>query len=337
MNKFILPLSVCFLLLSACDGTEEKQSSGRQIPAQENKKGTVLIPAPDFDADSAYRFVEEQVNFGPRVPNTVQHKACAEYLKGKLSGYGLELLVQEAQVTAFNGAKLNIQNIMGRFHPERTERVFLFAHWDTRPFADRDTKNQGKPILGANDGASGVGVLLEIARLISLTDPGIGVDIMFFDAEDYGALEGNQFSDMAQMNNTWCLGSQYWAKNMNIPNYRPKYGILLDMVGAKDAVFPKEGVSMHFAPHLVNKIWNLAEELGYGDYFIKRLGGQITDDHTYINYMTGIPAIDIIHYDPDKRDFGKFHHTHNDNMSIIDKKTLKAVGQVVTEVIYRRL
>jgi hypothetical protein len=334
--KKVVFLIACVFLLNACNEDKKEVKSGEK-PEKQTKESVVLVPAPSFNADSAYKFIKEQVDFGLRVPNTQQHKACAEYLKNKLSGYGLELLIQEAQVTAFNGAKLNIQNIMGRFHPERNERIFLFAHWDTRPFADRDTKNQNKPILGANDGASGVGVLLEIARLISITDPGVGIDIMFFDAEDYGAIDGGQFMDVAQMNDTWCLGSQYWAKNMNIPNYRPRYGILLDMVGAKDAVFPKEGISMQFAPNLVNKIWNLAEELGYGNYFIKRLGSSITDDHTYINYLTGIPSIDIIHYDPDRRDFGKFHHTHDDNMDIIDKNTLKAVGQVLTEVIYRRL
>ena len=211
----------------------------------------------------------------------------------------------------------------------------LFAHWDTRPFADRDTKDKAKPIDGANDGASGVGVLLEVARLLQQNQTSIGVDIIFFDAEDYGSTAASIIGQNSA--NDWCLGTQYWAKNPPIANYHPRYGILLDMVGASNAIFPKDYYSMYYAPHIVNKVWGKARDLGYGAYFSDielTQRGAITDDHVYVNELAKIPAIDIIHYDPTTYDFGSFHHRHTDNMDIIDKKTLKAVGQTILEVVY---
>jgi len=198
------------------------------------------------------------------------------------------------------------------------------------------------PIDGANDGASGVGVLLEIARNISLLDPLIGVDIILFDAEDYGAPSmSGQFFDLNSMNDTWCLGSQYFCKNILIENYKPKYGILLDMVGGENAKFPKEGISRQFAAQKLNIIWKRAQQLGYGDYFVNKVAPPITDDHTYINQLYRIPTLDIIHYTPrttnGRFDFGKFHHTHQDNIDNIHKPTLMAVGQTVLHVIYEQL
>ena len=153
-------------------------------------KPVVVVNTPNFNQDSAYNFIQKQVDFGPRVPNTKAHKECAIYLEKTLENYGAKVLVQEAVVTAFNNDKLQIKNIIGQFSPEKKNRVMLFAHWDTRPFADHDDKNKHKPIDGANDGGSGVGVLLEIARQISKENTTVGVDIIFFDAEDYGAFSG---------------------------------------------------------------------------------------------------------------------------------------------------
>lgn len=303
------------------------------------KDTTPKVPTPDFNADSAYVYIQKQVEFGPRVPNTPEHDSCRQWLVGELQEYGFEVIEQTGIVITWDEKQLNMTNIIGQWNADAEERILLAAHWDTRPYADRDTVDQYVPIDGANDGASGVGVLLEIARQISLSDPGYGVDIIFFDAEDYGTFEGKVYESVNQMLNDWCLGSQYWAKNQPIANYNPKYGILLDMVGAADATFPKEGISMQFAAPKVTAIWNAAESLGYGKYFVKKLAGGITDDHTFVNNMAGIPMLDIIDIKTDGQytSFGSFHHTHADNMDVIDKNTLKAAGQTVLHAIYQKL
>jgi hypothetical protein len=305
------------------------------IPPVEEPKVERIIP-PAFNADSAYYFIQKQVDFGPRVPNSKEHAACAEFLVNELKRFGAEVIIQEATARAFDGNILNMKNIIGQFSPEKEKRLLLCAHWDTRPFADKDTKDQNKPIDGANDGASGVGVLLEIARAMQKQQPEYGIDIIFFDAEDYGVTDAAtaNYRDYKEAEKTWCLGSQHWAKYPHKPNYRAKYGILLDMVGAKDAVFLKEQYSLQYALKVVNKVWNTAHTLGYGNYFEKRVGGTITDDHYYINIYAGIPCIDIIDFDDAKNGFGHFHHTHKDNMDIIDKNTLKAVGDVVLDVVF---
>jgi Zn-dependent M28 family amino/carboxypeptidase len=184
---------------------------------------------------------------------------------------------------------------------------------------------QSEPIPGANDGGSGVGVLLEIARVIAQNDPGIGVDILLVDGEDNGDPGGDA--------ETWCLGSQYWAQNRP-QGYKADYAILLDMVGAKDAVFPREGTSVYFASGIVEKVWSAAANLGYGNYFVNNIVGQTTDDHLFINMYARIPAIDIVHYDPKRMDYGHFHHRHSDSMEYIDKGTLGAVGHVVLDVLF---
>lgn len=329
------------IILFACG--EEKHDNHSAVvntnPEHTNKVSTVATPV--FDADSAYGYVAKQVDFGPRVPNTAQHDSCAEWFKRQFEAYGFNIISQKGKVRAFTGAVLPMENIIAQWKPEEKNRIMLCAHWDTRPFADRDSANQNKPILGANDGGSGVGVLIEIARQISLSDPKTGVDIILFDVEDYGAVAGGGMMSVNSSSDSWCLGSQYWAKNPPVSNYRPRYGILLDMVGAEDATFPKEGISRQYASGPLNSVWNVAEKLGYGDYFVKKMAPPITDDHTYINELTNIPTIDIIHYAPRSSygnfDFGKFHHTHNDNMDVISKKALKAVGQTLLEVIYQKI
>ena len=338
-----LYLFMCWLLISGCQSDTENKSTTSN-PKFEDKIVEVKekVPTPNFSADSAFLFIEKQVDFGPRIPNTIEHNLCGDWLEEQLLIYGFEVLSQKGKVTAFNGAKLNINNIIGRYNTSNSNRIMLCAHWDTRPFADRDTINMNLPIEGANDGASGVGVLLEVARNISLSNPLIGVDIIFFDAEDYGAPSmSGQFFDLNSMNDTWCLGSQYFCKNPIIENYKPRFGILLDMVGGENATFPKEGISRQYAHHQLNKVWKKAQELGFGNYFVNKLAPPITDDHTYINQLYRIPTIDIIHYAPrttnGRFDFGKFHHTHMDNIENIHKPTLNAVGQTVLHVIYEQI
>ena len=318
-------LSVLFLVsltlsFSACEWSDSDESSTTTTI----KKPSVNVPK--FDASSAYDFIKKQVDFGARTPSTPEHKACAEWLEQTLGSFADEVMVQEAEVTVYTGKKVPMYNIIGSFNPENKERILLAAHWDTRPFADQDDERTDEPILGANDGGSGVGVLLEIASILKAQKVDIGVDIIFFDVEDYGNPETD---------NSYCLGSQYWGKNLHKPNYTAKYGILLDMVGAADAIFLKEQISMLYAADVVEKVWKTASELGYGSYFShETTRTPITDDHRYVNELAKIPMIDIIHY-TSEGGFGDFWHTHDDDMKIIDKGALKAVGHTVLTVIYR--
>jgi hypothetical protein len=273
------------------------------------------------------------------VPNTAAHRACGDYLIRKLKDLGAQVTVQEFESTAYDGKRLKLRNIIGAYNPQANNRVLLAAHWDTRPFADKDETNPTTPNAGANDGASGVGVLLELARTLhsAQADPGVGVDIIFFDGEDYGDAEGTA-APQPGYEQTWCLGSQYWAKNKHQANYRANFGILLDMVGAKGARFAIEANSQQIAPQVVNMVWKTASQLGYSDYFIYAPNGAITDDHLFMT-QGGVPSIDILDFDPSSPDgtFGKYHHRHTDNMDIIDKNTLKAVGQTLMQVIYNQL
>jgi len=292
--------------------------------------------SPVFNEDSAYYFVEKQVSFGPRVPNTRQHVECGDYLVNELKRFGMQVIEQKADLKAYNGTVLKARNIIGSFMPEKTDRVLLFAHWDTRPFSDHDPDpaNHHTPVTGANDGASGVGVLLEIARIIMETNPAVGVDIIFFDAEDYGEPEFEK--SLFGNENWWCLGSQYWSENPHVPGYEARFGILLDMVGAADATFRKESFSIYYANNIIGKVWETARLLGYGRYFVDKEGGTINDDHVPVNQIRRIPSINIIQYDPGTDSgFGWYWHTVNDKMDNISKETLKAVGQTVLEVIYK--
>lgn len=307
----------------------------QKTPKQTNEN-LAVVQTPDFNADSAYAYVAMQTSFGPRVPNTAAHQKGADYLSGKLDEYADNVIVQEFQARTYDGTLLNGKNIIGIFNPELKKRVFLAAHWDSRPFADQDPNpdNHHKAIDGANDGASGVGVLIEIARQMKIQKPDIGIDIILFDLEDFGIPEfAKRTSDSES---SWALGSQYWSLNPHYPNYNAQYGILLDMVGAKDAVFRMEYFSMYYAPQIVKKVWKIAASAGYGDYFLLEDGSSVLDDHYFINRDAKIPTIDIIQHD-NKTESGFYEHWHTikDNLDAIDKQTLKAVGQVVVEVIYR--
>ena len=251
----------------------------------------------------------------------------------ELKRFGAQVYEQEATLTAYNGTQLKAKNIIGSYNPENSKRVLLFAHWDSRPYADhdKDPANHKKPIDGADDGASGVGVLLEMARQFSIKSPAIGIDIIFFDAEDYGTPEFvKEYKE-----NTWCLGAQFWAKNPHVKGYKADFGILLDMVGAKNASFFKEATSMRYAPQIVEEVWSTARDLGYGKFFINAEGAPIVDDHQYVILGRNIPCIDIIYTDPESDNgFGPHWHTQNDTMDNIDRETLKAVGQTVLQVVY---
>jgi site-specific DNA-cytosine methylase len=288
--------------------------------------------SPPFNADSAYHFVKKQVDFGPRNPGSEGHKQTREYLVTKLKSLAGVRSVFSQPFTAdgYQSDTLQLTNIIAAFNPQSRDRIILCAHWDTRPRADRDPEDKEKPILGADDGASGVGVLLEMARIFKENPPPIGVDIVLFDGEDYGK-EG----DLQK----YFLGSRYWAENPPVKGYNPRFGILLDMVGGKDAQFPKEGYSLRYAPALVNELWGIAQQQGNENLFPDKTAKAISDDHVVINQVAGIPTIDIIRQNPapDNNQFAPYWHTHNDDMSNISKKTLAGVGELLTEVIYNRI
>jgi glutaminyl-peptide cyclotransferase len=306
-----------------------------QTSSQETTQESIkLVASPVFNADSAYAFVKKQVDFGPRVPNTSAHKQCGDYLVATLKKYGLSVTEQAFTPTTYDGKVLNARNIIGSFNPDASKRILLAAHWDSRPFADEDSLHKAKPVPAANDGASGVGILLEVARTLSIQDnkAEVGVDIIFFDAEDWGNSE-----KATDKYSGYCLGSQYWAANKHTANYTAYFGILLDMVGAKGAVFQKEGYSVQMAEGVVRNVWNIASRLGYSNYFIDQSGAAITDDHVPVNEVAKIPMIDIIHTQLNNQNHTFFNawHTTQDTMENIDPNTLKAVGQTLIQVLYQ--
>lgn len=322
-------LSLLFLTLCIACGSGNKNTSTETATVEERVK------APEFNGDSAYVYVKAQCDFGPRTPNSPAHTACGDWLVQQFRSFGATVTEQKDRVKAWDGNLLNLRNIIASYHPETGRRVLICAHWDSRPWADNDpdAKNHRTPIDGADDGASGVGVMLELARQFQKQMPDIGVDLICFDLEDYGTpqwYEGGGDSD------SWCLGSQYWSRTPHKEGYNARFGILLDMVGNANARFFQEYFSLRHAKSIVRKVWNQAEECGYGARFPKAEGGAITDDHVPVNEMAKIPCIDIVPMYPDceASNFGPHWHTLEDNIENIDPNTLKIVGQVLMEIIY---
>lgn len=289
---------------------------------------------PDFNADSAYIYLQEQCDFGPRTMNSTAHDKCEKWIIQKFEQYGCKVTTQKATLNGYDGTPLRSTNIIASYNPEATTRIMFCAHWDCRPWADNDpdSTNWHKPIIAANDAASGVGVMIELARILKGSGLELGVDFVCFDAEDYGTPQWFEGEDPGD---TWALGAQYFANNLP-EGYAPRYGILLDMVGGVGAKFYREGMSMQYAPAIVKKVWNAARQVGYGSYFPKDDGGMITDDHIPVNQTANIPCIDVIPYYPDcaQSSFGPTWHTIADNMDNIDKNTLKAIGQTMVQVLF---
>ncbi len=329
-SKYLIVLGlVCWL--GSC--------STKKAEVEKSKLPVKRFDVPVFNADSAYNFVRIQVEFGPRVPNTPEHRRTGDYLVEKFKNYGAEVVEQTFESTTFDDHKLYLRNIIASFYPEKTKRILLAAHWDSRPYADKDEdeSRRNEPIEGANDSASGVAVLLEVARSLSesTNKPDVGIDIILFDGEDWGELNyGSRRPTPPGLDSWWCLGSQYWSKNKHKRNYSAYYGILLDMVGAKNAQFPREGLSRRYAGRVTKKIWDWANSIGYGNLFVYDKRGEITDDHKYVNEDAKIPMVNIVHYDNENGYFGDFHHSHKDNLDLIDKNVLKGVGETLLYVIY---
>ena len=348
MKQFLILMTA--ILLCAC--------ASRKQTTEDTSSLQPLGPA--FNADSAYAFCEAQCAFGPRVMNSAAHDQCEQWIVSKFQSYGLSVTTQKTTLKGYDGTPLHASNIVASYRPELTERILLCAHWDSRPWADNDPDpaNHRTPVLAANDGASGVAVMLEIARLLSLqfTDDSLqmitsaadtstvnrkpstvnnnlGVDFVCFDAEDWGV---PQWSDATDTGDSWALGAQYWAAHPHVEGYKARFGILLDMVGGEGAQFYQEGMSMQYASAVVTKVWRAAQVVGFGSLFPMQKGSNITDDHLPVNTVAHIPCIDIIPYYPDcaQSSFGPTWHTVSDDMSHISRNTLQAVGQTIIQVLF---
>ncbi len=330
--KTMILMATAALFLAACGSNDSKD---KQKAEGDVKKD---IDVPHFNADSAFVYAKKQVDFGPRVPNTKASEQCAYWMQNTLKRFTPDVLMQNYTAKAFDGTVLKGRNVIATFNKEATARIMLCAHWDSRPWADHDPDlaNRKKPIDGANDGASGVAVLLEVARQLAIKQPNVGVDIVLFDLEDYGPNEELNIKDSEKW---WGLGSQYWSRNLHVQGYRARYGILLDMVGVKNPNFMMEGISMYYASDIVKKVWNHAAELGYGQNFPMEEGSPITDDHLFVNTIANIPTINIIHVERDAQNgtFYPYWHTIGDNISQVDKNSLGMVGQVLLRTIFYEL
>ena len=308
---------------------------------KKSQQVTVPAVAIEFNADSAYAFCAAQCAFGPRTMNSEAHDRCAAWIQQQFQRYGYDVTLQQADLRGYDGTVLHATNIIAasverpavsQQSPTAKPRLLVCAHWDSRPWADNDpdSANWHKPVMAANDGASGVAVMLELARLLQQHDSvAVAVDFVCFDAEDWGV---PQWSDAAGAD-SWALGSQHWSANSPKPY---DYGILLDMVGGQGAKFYREGYSMEHAAAIVEKVWQAAAAAGYGSVFINRDSGYITDDHVSVNEKAGIPCVDIINHYPDCRQssFGPTWHTVSDDMQHIDRNTLRAVGQTLVQLIF---
>lgn len=334
--KNLLLILFCLAVLIACgnDSTTDATNTSN------NMEAPTAVPVPRFDRDSAYQYVEQQLSFGPRVMNSEGHEQMKEWLVAKMRSLGATVIEQAFEAKAYSGETLKGTNIIAQYNPGISNRILLAAHWDTRHVADAplSTERREEPILGADDGASGVAVLIEVARQLQANPIDLGVDIVFFDAEDYGNSQETYANEEEQRASIYSygLGAQHWSRNKHTGSGF-QYGILLDMVGARNANFPKEEYSRYFAGDVVDKIWKLAQSMGYSNYFVDTEGGGVTDDHFFVNSIGNVRMIDIINLPPDSdnKGFPNHWHTHNDNIDVIDKRTLRAVGQVVLAVLYR--
>ncbi len=327
LRSLFLSFSRTFLLLVLGIGLSACHKTAKTEPVR-----------PSFNADSAYSYIQTQVQFGPRVPSSMAHQACQQWLRQTLERMGGSVEVQRGMMSDYNDEEVPVVNITAHFGSRNlNNRILLAAHYDSRPWSDEEPfyEQRFTPIDGANDGASGVGVLLEVARQLGLKQADStlnhGVDIILFDCEDMGT---PSFYTGTQKENTFCLGSQLWSEWRHIRPEKYQFGIVLDMVGAADAVFPKEYYSLQYADNYVEKIWRVANQLGHGNRFSSQKEYPIVDDHYYINTIAKIPCVDIIHYNSQSdTGFPHWWHTQDDNMNNISRETLQAVGEVVMKVI----
>lgn len=304
----------------------------KPAPTVQNKPTPVKkhIKVPPFDVDYAYKSIQEQLAFGPRVPGTAAHTKAKDFLVQAFKDLGLTVTEQHFDGFSPEGKKYQGTNVIAAYKPKHASRILLASHWDSRYISDHDDKVKDKPVMGADDGASGVGIIFSVAKTLQEHPADIGIDFVLFDVEDQGATEGDDTGE------TWCQGSQYFSRNLP-KTTKPVFGVLFDMVGAANAQFMKDEISMAYAGKYANKVWKLASNMGYSQYFLEGKSPGLIDDHLFVNRIARIPMIDIINRPTNNGnfEFGKHWHTQNDVLSVIDKSTLRAVGQTTTAVIYQ--
>lgn len=313
-------------IFTACNNKTRKADGADTI---------AMVPCPQFIADNALHNIRQQCEIGPRVPGTEEWRKCGDSIVTWFSSLGLNVEEQQTTVQLYDGSSIPCRNIIAHLNPDNNDRILLCAHWDSRPWADNDPdeNNHHTPVPAANDGASGVAMMLELARILSSADSiRTGIDFVCFDAEDCGS---PQWYDGPHKADSWCLGSQYWSRQAAENRYQARFGILFDMVGGRGSTFSREGYSMQYAMPVVELLWHIAQQLGYGNYFPIRDGGYITDDHVSVNQIAQVPCIDIVPYHTDgPSSFGPTWHTLADTPDNIDPNVLKAVGQSVLQLIY---
>jgi Zn-dependent M28 family amino/carboxypeptidase len=272
----------------------------------------------EMDGARALSYVEQQLAFGPRVPNTEGHRRMGDWLAAELAARADTVIVQSWTHTTKRGDRLALRNFFARIKPDAQERVLFVAHWDTRPRADQDRNlaNQRLPVPGANDGASGVAVLLGVADALKTRPPAYGVDLLFVDGEDWG-----DFADSTES----LIGSRYFAQRLP-QGYAPLFAVVVDMVGDRDPQFYYEGNSENGAPEVVRRVWQTAERIGYGGVFIDGVRHTLTDDHVPL-LEAGIHAIDIIDFDY------PYWHTRDDTLDKVSGETLAMVGNVLIALV----
>lgn len=279
------------------------------------------VERPAFPGARAFELIEAQLAFGPRVPGSPGHAAQLEWMVEQLAAHADTVIVDRFRYTTTTGDTLPLANVLARFNAADPDRLLFLAHWDTRPISDQSTNPEERdtPVPGANDGASGVAVLMALGELFSLQPPPVGVDLLMVDGEDYGPTTADMF-----------IGSERYAGQPL--GGQPRYAVLLDMVGDRDPGFPVEGFSSRYAPRVVQRVWGIAHDLGYGRLFPMTVGPPILDDHVPLN-EAGIPTVDIIDFEYGPGN--SLWHTPNDVLANVSPATLEVVGEVVAEVAYR--
>jgi Zn-dependent M28 family amino/carboxypeptidase len=259
--------------------------------------------------------------FGPRVPGTDAHKRAGDWIAAEMRQRADTVIEQTWTHRTQSGATIPLRNILARFRPMAEERLLYVTHWDSRPTAEKSPNEaqRKQPTPGANDGASGVGLFLALGDILKQTPPGVGVDLVFVDGEDYGTFT----PDVDVL-----LGSMYFANNLPSANYQPLFGVVFDMIGERDLRIPQEGHSIERAPEVVERVWRTAAEMGYGNIFVPASTPEITDDHVPL-LDKGLRVIDVIDLDY------AYHHSVEDTVDKVSARSLKIVGDVAWRLLQR--
>jgi hypothetical protein len=322
--RMLLPILLCAMSAAGCQRLGDRFSG----------------PKTSFSGETAMTYVKAQLDFGPRTPGTAGARKTGDWIVAEMKKRADTVIVQSWTHVTAQGDTLPLRNIFARFNPTAAQRVLYVTHWDTRPKADEDFNmgNKQLPILGANDGASGVALLMALGDVFKKTPPAVGVDLLFVDGEDWGSFD--TYADTATHPDV-LIGSTYFATHLPTPNYKPMYGVLFDMIGDRDLQIFQEDNSLQDAPEVVARVWETAASLGYNDYFIAERYGPITDDHVPLNRLAHLRVIDVIdiHYGPlvgsgpSANVDPNYHHTMQDTIDKVSAKSLQIVGDVAVTLV----